>query len=46
MRNLIKAVAVLGVAASLGACAGETTDGDDVVYVPAPVTSDPVSTKY
>lgn len=46
MRNVIKAVAALGVAATLSACGGQTTDGDDVVYVPAPVTADPVSTKY
>ncbi|WP_267885374.1 hypothetical protein [Jannaschia rubra] len=44
MQNIIKVVAILGVTAALGACAGKTQNDQDVVYVP--VQPEPVSTKY
>lgn len=46
MQKLFKIVAILGVTATIAACAGRTTEGDDVVFVPNPVTPDPVSTKF
>lgn len=46
MQKLIKIVAILGVTATIAACGGRTTDGDDVVFVPNPISPDPVSTKF
>ena len=43
MSALLKAVAVLGVTATLAACG---SNNEPVVVEPAPITVDPVSTKF
>ena len=45
MSKLIKALAVLGITATLAACGGNNAADDDVVIV-EPVTVDPVSEKF
>lgn len=46
MQKLIKLVVIVGLTATIAACAGRTDTGEDVVFVPNPITPDPVSTKY
>lgn len=47
MQKLFKAVVILGLTATIAACGGRRADtGEDVIFVPNPVTPDPVSTKF
>lgn len=46
MQKFVKFAAIVGVVATVAACGGRTTEGEDVVFVPNPVTPDPVSTKF
>ncbi len=47
MQKFVKLAAIVGVTALVAACGGRNADtGEDVVFVPNPITPDPVSTKF
>ena len=47
MQKIVKFAVVIGIVATVAACGGRRADtGEDVVFVPNPVTPDPVSTKF
>ncbi len=47
MPKTLKIVAILGLTVAIAACGGRRADtGEDVVFVPNPISPDPVSTKF